>query len=75
MTKKELKTIAYALGISEAHKKRRIVAAAQCPEMMEFIKKNANSYVGECMPLLKAFNAGVVAEIHQQTIQELGEKA
>lgn len=74
MTKRELKTIAYGIGISEAHKKQRIVAAAQCPEMMEFIKKNANSYIEESIPLLKAFNAGVAAEIHQQTILELGEK-
>lgn len=64
-----MKTIAYAIGVSEAHKKQRIVAAAQCPEMMEFIKKNANSRASECISLLKAFNAGVAAEIHQQTIQ------
>lgn len=72
MTKKELKAIAYAIGVSEAHKKQRIVAAAQCQEMMEFIKKNANSRVGESIPLLKAFNAGVAAEIQQQTFQEFG---
>lgn len=70
MIKKELRAIAYGIGVSEAHKKQRIVAAAQCPEMMEFIKKNAtNSRVGETIPLLKAFNAGVAEEIHQQTIQ------
>ncbi len=68
MTKKELKTIAYVIGIREAHKKQRIVAASQCLEMMKFIKKNANSCIGESIPLLKAFNAGVAAEIHQQTI-------
>lgn len=68
MTKKELKTTAYALGINEAHKNQQIVAAAQCPEMMEFIKKNASGRVGGSIPLLKAFNAGVAAEIHQQTM-------
>lgn len=72
--RKELKTIAHAIGISEAHKKQRIVAAAQCTEMMELIKTTGCKN-GDCIPLLKAFNAGVAAEIHQQTIQELGEKA
>ena len=47
MTKKELETIAYGIGVSEAHKKQRIVTAAQCPEMMEFIEKNTNNRVGE----------------------------
>lgn len=75
MTKKELKALAYAIGISETRKKQRIVAAAQCPEMMEFIKMHSTGRVGECIPLLKAFNAGVAAEIHQQTIKELGGKA
>ena len=74
MNRKELKSIAYALGISAAHKKQRIVAAAQCPEMMELIK-TADCRNGNCIPLLKAFSAGVAAEIHQQTIRELGKKA
>lgn len=69
MSKKELKTIAYALGISEAHKKRCIVPAAQCKEMMELIK-SAGCRNGDSIPILKAFNAGVAAEIHQQTIRE-----
>lgn len=70
MVKRELKALAYGIGISEAHKKQRIVTAAQCPEMMELIK-TTGSRSGDCIPLLKAFNAGVAAEIYQQTIQEL----
>lgn len=69
--KKELKTMAYALGVSEAHKEQRIVAAAHCKKMMELIK-TAGCRAGDSIPLLKAFNSGVAAEIHQQTIQELG---
>lgn len=70
MTKRELKTLAYGIGISEAHRERRIVAVSQSKQMMEFLKL-VDCRNCESIPLLKAFNAGVAAEIHQQTIQEM----
>lgn len=70
MTKRELKALAYGIGISEAHKERRIVAASQSKQIMEFLK-SADCRNCESITLLKAFNAGVAAEIYQQTIQEL----
>lgn len=70
MAKRELKALAYGIGISEAHKERRIVSASQSKQMMEFLK-STDCRNCESIPLLKAFNAGVAAEIHQQTIQEL----
>lgn len=70
MTKRELKALAYGIGISEAHEERRIVAASQSKQMMEFLK-SADCRNGESVFLIKAFNAGVAAEISQQTMQEL----
>lgn len=69
MAKRKLKALAYGIGISEAHKEHRIVAASQSKQMMELLK-SVDCHNCESIPLLKVFNAGVAAEIHQQTIQE-----
>lgn len=72
MNKRELMILTYAIGISEASAKRRIVPAAHSSAMMEFLREHPTKS-GEAVYLIQAYNEGVAAEISQQTRAELKE--
>lgn len=66
----KLESIAYGIGISEAHKNGCIVPAAKSQLMMEFMRKNSKK-VGDSIPWLIAYNKGVADEIGLQATLEL----
>lgn len=63
MTREELQTKAYEIGIQEANKQRCIVAPFQSKNLMKLIGENN----GKAQIIMIAFNNGVACEINRQT--------
>ena len=58
---------AYEIGIAEARERKCIVPAYKSNKMNQFMNEIKNGL----LPLIKAYNAGVAAEISRQTRIEL----